>query len=111
MLAFGFLEVLLGEVLAASPDRVTPPGAGARRDSAAPVLVALLVGILLCVGFDSLPENIGLPSALFGPEELPELLASAPPLLDDDPEPPPDDVLPPELDELEDDVVVVRGTA
>lgn len=91
-----------------------PPGAGARRDSAAPVRVALeslFWGMRLCVDLFSLPENIGLPSAPVGPEVLPELLGSAPPLDDEDPEP--DDV-PPELEELEDpedDVVVVRGTA
>ena len=108
---FGFLETPVDELLDASPDIATPPGAGARRASAAPVRVALdslFWGIRLCVL--SLPENIGLPSAPVGPEALPELLDSAPPL-DDDPDPPPDDVPPPELEELEDEVVVVRGTA
>jgi hypothetical protein len=87
----------------------TPPGAGARRASAVPVRVALLVGMRLCVGLDSLPENIGWPDALVGPDELLEL--------PDDPELPlEDDVPPPELDEPDDpedddELVVVRGTA
>ena len=106
--------VRVDELDAASPPVATPPGAGARRDSAVPVRVAVLAGIRLCVDLNSLPENIGLPDALVGPDDPLELLE--PP---DDPELPLD-VPPPEPDEVEDDpedpedddpLVVVRGTA
>ena len=75
----------------------------------------MLVGMRLCVDLNSLPENIGLPDALVGPDPIEPLE------LPDDPEfPPEDDVPPPEPDEPEDpdvpvdeddDPVVVRGTA
>ena len=108
--------VRVDELDPASPLVATPPGAGARRDSAVPVRVALAVGMRLCVDLNSLPENIGLPDALVGPDDPFELLE-----LPDDPELPlEDDVPPPEPDEVEDDpddpedddpLVVVRGTA
>jgi hypothetical protein len=106
--------VRVDELDAASPLVATPPGAGARRDSAVPVRVAVVVGMRLCVDLNSLPENIGLPDALVGPDDPFELLE-----LPDDPELPLD-VPPPELDEPGDaedpeeevdDPVVVRGTA
>ena len=108
MLAFALVDEP-DETVDASPDVAMPPGAGARRDSAAPVRVALFVGIRLCV-LGSLLENIGWPDALFGPEELAELSEPLLPLVEE-PEPPPEDVPPPEPAELEDEGVVVRGTA
>jgi hypothetical protein len=105
--------VRVDELDEASPLVATPPGAGARRASAAPVRVEVLVGMRLCVDLNSPPENIGLPDALVGPDDPFELLE-----LPEDPELPlEDDVPPPEPDELEDpvdeddDPVVVRGTA
>ena len=109
MLRFGLVDEL-DAMFDASPETATPPGAGARRDSAAPeVRDELFVGIRLCV-LVSLLENIGWPDALVGPDVLPELLASAPPPEEPEPPPEPDELEDPE--ELEDDVeVVVRGTA
>ena len=85
----------------------TPPGAGAVRGAAVPVLDALPVAIRLRVDVNSSPENILPPDALVGPDDPLELLD---PLEPDDEEPldvpPPDD----EPDE-EEDPLVVRGTA
>ena len=104
------------ELDTASPLVATPPGAGARRDSAVAVRGAVVVGMRLCVDLNSLPENIGLPDALVGPDDPVELLE-----LPDDPElpldvPPPEPELdePGEAEDPEEDVddpVVVRGTA
>jgi len=63
----------------------------------------------LCVDLNSLPENIGLPDALFGPDDSLELPEPELPLEDDVPPPEPDEPDDPEEDD--DDPVVVRGTA
>jgi hypothetical protein len=98
---------------AETPPLATPPGVGACRIAAVPVWVPVLEAIRLWVDLNSLPENIGLPDALVGPEELPELLDPLEPEPEDE-EPPPD--VPPPEDEPEDededeDPPDVRGTA
>jgi hypothetical protein len=70
----------------------------------------------LWVDLNSLPENIGLPEALVGPDDPLELL-EPPELVElpDVPEPPPEVDPPPEPeldeDDDDDDPLVVRGTA
>src|SRR6185436_9618729 len=66
--------VRVDELDAVSPPVATPPGAGARRASAVLVRLAVFAGMRLWVDLNSLPENIGLPDALVGPDDPPELL-------------------------------------